>query len=383
MIAEIILKTLRKVLPDKEYIPLHEPFFDDNEINNIRHCIKTTYVSSVGKYVDQFEKMLAEFTGIKRAVAVVNGTAALHIALKLAGVKQNDEVLLPTMSFVATPNAVSYLRAIPHFVDSEEKTLGINSEKLKSYLKEIGNITSEGLFNKFSNRRIQAIIPVHTFGHPADLDALVEICDEFHLTMVEDAAESIGSYYKGRHTGTTGLLSALSFNGNKIITTGGGGAILTNNDRLADHAKHITTTAKIPHKWEFNHDQIGYNYRMPNLNAALGCAQLDKLPMFLEKKKNITQRYKDVFSEIEGVKIFENTKFCESNYWLNTILLNDDNKIYLNEILETTNSNGIMTRPVWKLLHSLPIYSECPCMDLNNAIDLEQRIINIPSSSFL
>ncbi len=383
--AKALLDALHNALPKEsdEFISLHEPLFDGNEWNYVRECLDTGWVSSVGKFVDRFENELASYTGAKRAIAVVNGTAALHICLKLIGIDVGDEVLIPTMTFVATANAVSYCGAIPHFVDSEEKTLGIDSQKLGDYLDSIAEIKSEGCWNRQTGRWIKAVIPVHAFGHPVDLDALDKVCRHFKLTIIEDAAESLGSFYKGRHTGNWGKVAAISFNGNKILTTGAGGAILTQDESLANLAKHITTTAKLPHKWAFNHDQVGYNYRMPNLNAALGCAQLEQLPEFLIKKRNLANKYAQVFQEIEGLKFFTEPDFAQSNYWLNLLLLDEDDAEQRDLLLETTNHNGIMTRPVWTLMHQLPMFKDCPQMNLSKAESLERRIINIPSSAKL
>ena len=321
-LAQKISDTLRRILTDDQnFVSLHEPLFNGNEWQYVKECIDTGWVSSAGKFVDQFETQLAEFTGAKYAVAVVNGTAALHICLKLAGVKANDEVLIPALTFVATANAVTYCGAIPHFADSEKRTLGIDPFKLKEYLSGIAEIRGEECFNKKTGNRIKAVVPMHTFGHPADLDALIQVCEQFSIAMIEDAAESLGSYYKGRHTGNWGRLSALSFNGNKVITTGGGGAILTNDELLARKAKHLTTTAKVPHQWEYIHDQIAYNYRLPNINAAMGCAQLEQLPDFLKKKRALAERYRQAFKDIEGVSFFTEPEFARSNYWLNVLLL--------------------------------------------------------------
>ncbi|MHB1099935.1 MAG: LegC family aminotransferase, partial [Burkholderiales bacterium] len=337
-----------------------------------------------GKFVDRFEADLAEYTGAKHAIATVNGTAALHVCLKLAGVERNDEVLVPTLTFVATANAVSYCGAIPHFIDSSITTLGIDPEKLGDHLEEIAEIRSEGCFNRKTGRRIRAIVAMHTFGHPVDLDPLAEICGRFGIALVEDAAESLGSLYKGKHTGNRGKISALSFNGNKVITTGGGGAILTNDTELAKLAKHITTTAKIPHKWSFSHDMIGYNYRLPNINAALGCAQLEELPGFVEKKRRLAENYKNAFSGMEGIRFFTEPSFARSNYWLNALLLDKDFADQRDSLLDATNSQGIMTRPAWTPMHRLEMYENCPRMgDLGVAEDIERRLVNIPSSAKL
>ncbi|CAI8998706.1 Aminotransferase, LLPSF_NHT_00031 family [Brevibacillus sp. IT-7CA2] len=380
-IVESVVSTLNDIVPnEKDYIALHEPCFQGKEWEYVKECIDTGWVSSVGKYVDQFEQMLQEYTGVKRAVAVVNGTAALHICLKLVGIESGDEVLIPTLTFIATANAVAYCGAIPHFVDSSEKTLGIDPYKLESYLEEIAVVREGICYNRVSGRRIKAVVPMHTFGHPVELDELVNVCERFRLELVEDAAESLGSFYKGRHTGNLGKVSALSFNGNKIVTTGGGGAILTNDEPLGNLAKHITTTAKIPHKWAFEHDQIGYNYRMPNINAALGCAQLEQLPNFLTKKRKVAEIYQNAFKQIEGVTFFWEQDYVSSNFWLNAILLDDEYASVRDKILEKTNTQGIMTRPTWTLLHKLDMFKQCPSMPIETSMMIERRLINIPSS---
>jgi perosamine synthetase len=361
-------------------VSLHEPNFDGNESLYLNECLDSTYVSSIGKFVDLFEVELANFTGAKYAISTVNGTAALHIALKLAGVQVGDEVLLPALTFVATANAIAYCGAIPHFVDSEERTLGIDGAKLRKYLSENTSQTSGKCFNKNSGRIIRAIVPMHTFGHPSDLETLLDIAHDFNIVLVEDAAESLGSFYGGQHTGTFGLLGALSFNGNKTITTGGGGAILTNNFELAKRAKHLTTTAKIRHTWEFRHDEIGYNYRMPNINAALGCAQLEKLPSKLEAKRTLFERYQSAFADVQGVNIYVQPDNCQSNYWLQTLILDEDQSENQKAVLEMTNAAGIMTRPVWALLNELTPFTKSPATDLTSARSLSKRIINIPSS---
>jgi perosamine synthetase len=379
-----IIEALQKVLSEeKNPIALHEPCFSGNEWAYVKDCIDSTWVSYVGKYVDRFETMIADFTGVKKAVAVVNGTAALQIALKLAGVAPDDEVLVPALTFVATANAVVHCGAIPHFVDSEEKTLGLDPYKLKDYLHGLCHVNSDGCTNKHTGRKIKAVIPMHTFGHPVDLDPLMEVCEEYKIEVIEDAAESLGSYYKGKHTGNLGKLSILSFNGNKIITTGGGGAIITNDEALAKLAKHLTSTAKIPHRWEYRHDNIGYNYRLPNLNAALGCAQMEQLPRFLEQKRDLAARYNRAFQNIDGIHFFTEPTHSKSNYWLNVLLPDEANLEQRNELLEQTNEAGIMTRPVWTLLNKLDMFHDCPHTDLSCAEDLEMRLINIPSSAFL
>jgi len=376
-----IVKIVKSAMPqEKKVIPLHEPYFYGNEWLYVKECIDTGWVSSVGKFVDLFEEKLAEFTGVKKAIAVVNGTAALHICLKLVGVEREDEVLIPALTFIATANAVSYCGAIPHFIDSEEQTLGLNALKLRSYLKDIAEVRDRTCYNKITKRRIKAVVPMHTFGHPVNLDELVAVCEEFYIELVEDAAESLGSYYKGRHTGNWGKVSAVSFNGNKIITTGGGGAILTNNVELAKLAKHLTTQAKLPHKWAFAHDMIGYNYRMPNINAALGCAQLEQLPEFLEKKRQLAKRYQGLFSDIAGVQVIVEPDFSQSNYWLNAIMLAPEHAEKRDELLTLTNEVGILTRPAWNLMYTLPMFKDCPRMGCQIVENIVARLINLPSS---
>ncbi len=379
-----IIRALKTVLPkDKRPMSLHEPCFSGNEWAYVKKCLDTGWVSSLGKYVDKFEHLLENFTGIKWAIAVVNGTAALHICLKLAGVERDDEVIVPALTFIATANAVCYCGAIPHFVDSEERTLGLDPEKLSEYLSDVSEVRKDGCLNKQTGRRIKAVVPMHTFGHPVDLDPLVELCDRFKLELVEDAAESLGSYYKGRHTGRWGKVSALSFNGNKTITTGGGGAILTNDEEMGRLAKHLTTTARAPHKWAIIHDHIGYNYRMPNINAALGCAQLEQLPGFLTTKRNLAEKYRKAFEGIDGIRFFTEPDFAKSNYWLNVLLLDEKFSNQRDSLLEETNNIGIMTRPAWALMQKLPMFQNCPKMNLSGAESLEARLINIPSSATL
>lgn len=381
---QAVLVAVKSVLPHrKNIIALHEPLFQGNEWSYVKECLDTGWVSSVGSFVGRFEKELAEFTGVQSAVAVMNGTAALHICLLLAGVQPGDEVLVPALTFVATANAVNYCGAVPHFVDSEINSFGMDPVKLEAYLKEISNKKPGGCYNKRTGRRIKAAVPMHTFGHPAELDPLVEVSDRFHITLVEDAAESLGSYYKGKHTGNRGTASAVSFNGNKVITTGGGGAILTNDETLGRQAKHLTTTARATHPWEICHDAVGYNYRLPNINAALGCAQLEQLPEFLKAKRSLANRYQDAFMEVEGVTFVTEPKDTRSNYWLNSLLLDRDHADQRDRILEMLNKNGIQARPAWKLMHLLPMYGGCPRMDLSVAEELVSRIINIPSSASL
>lgn len=382
--VEGIVAAIKSVFPDREGpVSLHEPSLGGNAWAYVKDCLDSTWVSYLGRYVDKFESMLADFTGVKKAIPVVNGTAALHLALKLAGVEPGDEVLVPALTFVAIANAVTYCGATPHFVDSEARTLGLDPGKLKDYLKNIAQVNAAGCMNRFSGRRIKTVVPMHVFGHPVDLDPLLEVCQEYNLEMVEDAAESLGSYYKGRHTGNWGKLAILSFNGNKTVTTGGGGAILTNDERLGNLARHLTSTAKLPHRWEYRHDAIGYNYRLPNINAALGCAQMEQLAEFLERKRRLAARYQSAFQGIGGVRFFTEPSFAKSNYWLNVLLLDEAFAEQREAVLEKTNDNGIMTRPAWTLMNHLPMFKDCPAMDLGCAENLSKRLINIPSSSFL
>lgn len=378
-LANKVVASIRSAIGSSPAV-LHEPSFTGNEMAYLKECIDSTFVSSVGKFVDRFEVELAEFTGAKYAVSVVNGTAALQIALMLAGVQPGDEVLVPALTFVATANAVTYCNATPHFVDSEESTLGVDATKLREYLTVHTEQHNGQCVNRNTERVIRALVPMHTFGHPADLDGLLALSRDFNIVIVEDAAESLGSYYHGQHTGTFGLLGTLSFNGNKTITTGGGGAIITNMEPLARRAKHLTTTAKLPHAWEYRHDEIGYNYRMPNINAALGCAQLEQLPTKLAAKRELFDRYKRIFADVKGVKLFEEPSGCRSNYWLQTLLLDEDFMDQRDEILAATNAAKYMTRPAWILMTELDPYKKLSHMDLSTSISLSQRLINIPSS---
>ena len=381
-LAEQVVAAIRSVIGSSPSV-LHEPSFNGNEWQYLKECLDSTYVSSVGKFVDRFEDELSVFTGAKHVVAVVNGTSALHIALKLAGVKKDEEVLVPALTFVATANAVTYCGALPHFVDSEEPTLGLDVTKLRDYLKHQTEQRNNLCINRTTGRVIRALVPMHTFGHPADMDGCLGLAHDFNIALVEDAAESLGSYYHGQHTGTFGLMGILSFNGNKTITSGGGGAILTNDTELAKHAKHLTTTAKITHAWEYQHDEIGYNYRLPNLNAALGCAQLEQLPTMLTAKRKLFNSYKTAFSLVNSVSLIEEPQDCQSNYWLQTLLLENTVALERDLILKTTNDIGYMTRPAWTLLNELTPFKECPHMDIEGARSLSQQLINIPSSSSL
>lgn len=358
-------------------VPLHAPCFIGNEKKYLNECIDSTFVSSVGKFVDRFEDMVAEYTGAKRAVVCVNGTNALHMAMLLAGVEQDDEVITQPLSFIATANAISYIGASAVFLDVDPDTMGLSSVKMREWLQENAQIRNNECYNKVSGRRIKACVPMHTFGHPVHLDELVGVCQEYHIELVEDAAESMGSFYKGKHTGTFGKVGAVSFNGNKTITTGGGGILLFMDDELGKYAKHLTTQAKVPHRWEFVHDHIGYNYRMPNINAALGCAQMEHLQEFVDNKRDLAREYAAFFKDTD-IQFFTEPTGCQSNYWLNVVLLKD--KEARDRFLEETNDAGVMTRPVWQLMNRLPMFQDCRCGDLSNAEWLEARIVNIPSS---
>ncbi|WP_354100957.1 LegC family aminotransferase [Bradyrhizobium sp. RT5a] len=360
---------------------LHEPVFAGNEIAYLEECIKSTFVSSVGPFVDRFERMLEEVTGAKRAVAVVNGTAALHTCFRLAGVEPGDEVISPALTFIATTNAIAYCGATPHFVDSSLVTLGMDARALATRLDEIAERTAKGTVNRETGRRIAAITPMHTFGHPVELDEIAATAREWGIALVEDAAESLGSTYKGHAVGSQTRLAALSFNGNKIVTTGGGGAILTNDEELGRRAKHLTTTAKLPHKWAFIHDEIGFNYRLPNLNAALGCAQLEQLDGFLASKRKLAAAYQRAFADIPGVCFSREPKDTTSNYWLNAILLDETHADRRDDLLAALNDAGFGARPAWTLMHKLPMFAQSPRGDLSTAESIERRLINLPSSA--
>ena len=383
-LPEHILHAIRQVIGEQPCrVGLHEPWFEGNEWEYVKECIDTRWVSSGGAFVDRFEEQLAAFTEARYVVAMMNGTAALHIALLLTGVEQDDEVLMPALTFVATANAVMYCGAVPHFVDSEVQTLGVDPEKLNAYLCDIAVRSGNTWVNRYTGRRLRALLPVHTFGHPADLDRLVEVCEAFELVLVEDAAEGLGSFYRGEHVGNSGKVAVLSFNGNKTITTGGGGAVLTQDAHIARQAKHLTTTAKVPHAWNYVHDHVGFNYRLPNLNAALGCAQLEQLPMLLRRKRALAAAYEQAFAEVKGVTFVKEPDFAQSNYWLNALLLTEEHAPQLEEVLRRTNEEGVMTRPVWTLMNKLPMYRQMPTMDLSGAESLARRLLNIPSSAFL
>ena len=361
----------------KNFIPLHAPLFIGKEKEYLCECIDSTYVSSVGKFVEQFEEMVASYTGAKKAVVCVNGTNALHLALMLVGVEAGDEVITQPLTFIATANAISYCGAYPVFIDVDKDTMGLSPKKMRTWLSENAEIRDNICFNKTSGKRIKACVPMHTFGHPVHLDELIQVCAEYHIELVEDAAESLGSFYKGKHTGTFGRIGVLSFNGNKTITTGGGGMLLFQDEKLGNHAKHLTTQAKIPHRWNFEHDYIGYNYRMPNINAALGCAQMEHLSEFIANKRELAQQYATFFKE-QNIDFFEEPKDCTSNYWLNTILFKNQKE--RDNFLQYSNDNGIMTRPIWQLMNRLPMFANAQCGDLSNAEWFVERVVNIPSS---
>ena len=375
-----IVEFIKQTFNTEEFIPLHEPRFIGNEKKYLNDCIDSTFVSSVGKYVDTFEKEFAKTVGSKYAIATVNGTAALHISLLLADVKKDDEVITQPLTFIATCNAISYIGAKPIFVDVDLDTMGLSPDSLKNFLETNCEVVENICINKTTNRQIKACVPMHTFGHPCRIDEIKDICDIWNITLVEDAAESLGSFYKNRYTGTFGKIGAFSFNGNKIITSGGGGVIVTDDKSLAKRAKHITTTAKIPHPYEYVHDEIGFNYRMPNINAALLVAQLEQLNDFLEAKRKLALKYKEFFSK-NDMTFIEEPKNSKSNYWLQAVLLKD--KKQRDEFLEFTNKNAVMTRPIWRLMNELEMFKDCQKTDLKNAKFLEEKVVNIPSSVIL
>lgn len=372
-----LIEFIRDTYQSSEFIPLHAPVFGGNEQCYVIDTINSTFVSSVGRYVDRFELDMAQYTGSPRAVATVNGTAALHAALKLAGVTAGDLVVTQALTFVATCNAIAYCGAEPVFVDVDKHTLGLSPVALEDWLQENALIKDNGLCClKDGGAVIRACLPMHTFGHPADIDDIVNVCERWHIALVEDAAESLGSFYKGKHTGTFGVLGTLSFNGNKIITTGGGGMILT-NEILGAKAKHLTTTAKKPHPYEYVHDEVGFNYRLPNINAALGCAQLEKLESFIVSKRELAARYENFFKSSD-LQFFTEPENCRSNYWLNSVICED--LAQRDALLKMTNDSGVMTRPIWALMNHLPIYSNCRKGSLENSAWLEERVVNLPSS---
>lgn len=377
MYSEIV-SFIHQLYGSDEFIPLHAPLFIGNEKKYLNECIDTTFVSSVGKFVDRFEEMVADYTGAKKAVVCVSGTNALHMGMLLVGVERDDEVLTQALTFIATCNAISYIGAHPVFIDVDKETMGLSPDAVRAWLIKNAEIKNNQCYNKHTGRRIKACVPMHTFGHPVRINELTAVCSEWHLELVEDAAESIGSFYKGQHTGTFGKVGAISFNGNKTITTGGGGMLLFQDEELGKFAKHLTTQAKVPHRWEFVHDHIGYNYRMPNINAAIGCAQMENLERYVENKRETAERYKEFFKSIPGITFFTEPENCRSNYWLNVVLLKD--KAAQQEFLEYTNDHGVMTRPVWQLMNKLEMFKDCETDGLVNTSWLEERIVNIPSS---
>jgi len=374
---ENIISFIQVVYKTKNFIPLHEPKFIGNEKKYLNECIDSTFVSSVGKFVDEFEEKIASYTSAKYAIATSNGTSALHISLLLADVGWDNEVITQPLTFVATCNAISYCGAKPLFIDVDRETMGLSPISLKEFLENNTTVINQQCVNNTTGKVIKACVPMHTFGHPCKIDEIKDICDQYHIVLIEDAAESLGGFYKNRHTGTFGKMGVMSFNGNKIITAGGGGCIITDDEDLAKKAKHLTTTAKVPHKWEYAHDMVGYNYRMPNLNAALLVAQLESLDNFIDKKRKLADMYGEFFKGID-CKFVKESAESSSNYWLNAIILNDKQQrdIFLNE----SNSQGVMTRPIWTLMHKLPMFKDAQCGDLTNSEWLEERVVNIPSS---
>lgn len=374
---ENIIQFIQKTYQTTEFIPLHAPIFIGNEKKYLNECIDSTFISSTGKFVDKLEEKIADYTNAKYAIATSSGTSALHTSLLLADVGENNEVITQPITFVATCNVINYCKAHPIFIDVDRETMGLSPSALKLFLKENAIIKNQQCMNIKTGRVIKACMPMHTYGHACRIDEIKEICDEYFLFLIEDAAESVGSTYKEKHTGTFGHLGAMSFNGNKIISAGGGGCIVTNDKALAKKAKHLTTTAKVPHEWDFIHDMVGYNYRMPNINAALLVAQFENLDSFINSKRMLADKY-ETFFKSSGYIFFKEPKECKSNYWLNTIILKD--KAQRDEFLKSTNSNGIMTRPVWTLMNRLQMFKDAQCDDLSNSEWLGDRVVNLPSS---
>ncbi|MCE2572597.1 LegC family aminotransferase [Motilimonas eburnea] len=379
MNATSIVEFVRDIYKTNEFIPLHAPKFDGNEKSYVMETIESTFVSSVGKFVDDFEKKIEAYTATAKAVATVNGTAALHAALYMADVQRGDLVITQALTFVATCNALYHMGAEPIFVDVSPVSLGLCPKAVEAFLNEFAEVTETGCIHKPTGKRIKAVVPMHTFGHPVELDELVAVCQKWNLTLVEDAAESLGSFYKGKHTGTIGNFGAVSFNGNKIITTGGGGMVLCKTQELGARTKHVTTTAKVPHPYEFFHDEPGFNYRMPNLNAALGCAQMEVIEQYLKKKRLLAKSY-DGFFKGTDIKLVTEPEYAKSNYWLNAIICPD--KVSREEVLTSTNGSGVMTRPIWQLMHRLPMYENALRGDLKYSEFIEAHLINLPSSPF-
>jgi aminotransferase in exopolysaccharide biosynthesis len=392
-----VIGFIKDLYNNQEFVPLAVPKFIGNEKKYLNECIDTTFVSSVGKFVDRFEEDMAEYTGAKRAVVCVSGTNALHMSLMLVGVKRDDEVLTQALTFIATCNALGYIGAHPVFIDVDRSTMGLSPDAMKEWLQKNAEVRKNtrineldkshdfaynedelACYNKNTGRRIKACVPMHTFGHPVRIEDIAALCKEWHIELVEDAAESIGSKYNGQHTGTFGKVGAISFNGNKTITTGGGGMMLFNDEEMGAYAKHITTQAKIPHRWEFRHDHIGYNYRMPNINAALGCAQLENIDAYVADKRATAAAYADYFKNVDGIDFFTEPENSFSNYWLNVVILPDHDKQL--EFLQETNDNGVMTRPIWELMNRLPMFENCENDGLENTIFFADRVVNIPSS---
>ena len=392
-----VIGFIKDLYNNQEFVPLAVPKFIGNEKKYLNECIDTTFVSSVGEFVDRFEEDMAAYTGAKRAVVCVSGTNALHMSLMLVGVKRDDEVFTQALTFIATCNALSYIGAHPVFIDVDKSTMGLSPDAMKEWLQKNAEVRKNirvneldkshdfaykedeyACYNKNTGRRIKACVPMHTFGHPVRIEEIAALCKEWHIELVEDAAESIGSKYKGQHTGTFGKVGAISFNGNKTITTGGGGMMLFNDEEMGAYAKHITTQAKIPHRWEFRHDHIGYNYRMPNINAALGCAQLENLDAYLADKRATAAAYAEYFKNVDGIEFFTEPVNSFSNYWLNVVILPDHDKQL--EFLQETNDNGVMTRPIWELMNRLPMFENCENDGLKNTIFFADRVVNIPSS---
>jgi perosamine synthetase len=377
-----LISFIQNTYKTTEFIPLHEPRFIGNEKKYLNECIDSTFVSSVGKFVDEFEEKIAHYTAVKYAIATSNGTSALHIALLLANVTENDEVITQPLTFVATCNTIHYCGAKPIFIDVDKDTMGLSPPALQAFLEKNTTIKDQQCINNNTGKIIKACVPMHTFGHPCRIDRIKDICDQYHIVLIEDTAESLGSLYKNKHTGTFGQMGVMSFNGNKIITAGGGGCIVTNDEILAKKAKHLTTTAKVPHKWKFSHDMVGYNYRMPNINAALVVAQLEQLDVFLKNKRVLAEKYKEYFKDNDNkIEFVSELKESKSNYWLNSLIFQDTQQrnIFLNE----SNSNGIMTRPIWTLMNKLPMFKDSQCGDLTNSEWLEGHVVNIPSSVIL
>lgn len=375
---EKTIEFIKELYNNNDFVPLSVPKFVGNEKKYLNECVDTTFVSSVGQFVNRFEKDMAAYTGAKSAVVCVSGTNALHMAMMLAGVERDDEVLTQALTFIATCNAISYIGAHPVFIDVDKSTMGLSPDAVKAWLAKNAEIRNGQCYNKNTNRRVKACVPMHTFGHPVRIEELANICAEWHIELVEDAAESIGSKYKGIHTGLFGKVGALSFNGNKTITTGGGGMLLFMDEELGAFAKHLSTQAKVPHRWEFKHDHIGYNYRMPNINAALGCAQLEHLDEFIADKRATAAAYAAYFKNVDDIDFFTEPADSFSNYWLNVVILKD--REAQQSFLQETNDNGVMTRPIWELMNRLPMFENCENDGLKNTIYFADRVVNIPSS---